>query len=82
MRLNKSTNGCEVNFQHAYVDLYTPPDGLGFDVGKLESKTIYTRDVLPELFRAEYSGRPSQPGLRFQNGASMTLALTLWNKDA
>lgn len=78
----------DVNFANMhYVDLYTPSlDGLGFDVRQTGvQRPIYTRDVLyPHIvFELSVPGQ-TQPTyyLRFQSGASMTLALTLWNKDA
>ncbi len=70
-----------------YVDLYTPiPDGEGF----IEKQTgvlrpLSTRDI-PDPYILLKLAVPSQSQqtfyLRFQNGASMTLPLTLWTRDA
>ena len=78
----------EVDFANMhYVDLYTPlPDGDGYEVrqtGKL--RPVSTRDVFhPQIVFDLLIPTQSQQTyyLRFENGASMALGLTLWNKDA
>ena len=78
----------EVDFANThYVDLYSPVrDGQGFEVKQSGTlRPVSTRDVfypnivfdlsVPTLSRPTYY-------LRFQNGASMSLGLTLWEKDA
>ena len=78
----------EVGFAHVhYVDLYTPlPDGKGFDVKQTGIlRPISTRDVLyPNIIFNLSVPAQSQDTyyLRFKNGASMTIPLTLWTKDA
>jgi signal transduction histidine kinase len=78
----------EVNFANMhYVDLYTPlPGGEGYAVkqsGML--RPVSTRDVThPQIvFSLLVSSRdPETLYMRFQNGASMTLGLTLWTRNA
>ncbi len=70
-----------------YVDLYTPlPDGDGFSVKQTGSlRPVSTRDLLyPHIvFDLSVPTQSQQTYyLRFQNGASMTLGLTLWTKEA
>ena len=78
----------EVGFANThYVDLYTPlPDGEGYIVKQSGSlRSVSTRDVLyPNIVLSVYVPEQSQQTyyLRFQSGASMTLPLTLWKKDA
>jgi len=78
----------ELRFPHMhYVDLYTPLQGSGgFEVKQTGIlRPISTRDVVyPDIiFNLSV---PTQSRntfyLRFQNGASMTLPLTLWTKEA
>jgi signal transduction histidine kinase len=78
----------EVGFANLhYVDLYTPmPDGVGFEVRQTGYlRPVSTRDLLyPHIvFDLDI---PSQSQktiyLRFQNGASMTLLLTLRTREA
>ncbi len=70
-----------------YIDLYTPlPDGKGFAVkqsGVLRPTT--TRDIQHPNIVFNLTIPPQSQGtyyLRFQNGASMTLPLTLWTQAA
>jgi signal transduction histidine kinase len=78
----------EVGFANMqYVDLYTPlPDGEGFDVKQTGSlRPASTRDFLdPNIVFNLLVPIQSQQTyyLRFQNGASMTLPLTLWKMNA
>ncbi len=78
----------EVGFANMqYVDLYTPlPDGEGYEVKQTGSlRSVSTRDVLyPHIvFDLDVPTQGQQTYyLRFQNGASMTLPLTLWTRDA
>jgi signal transduction histidine kinase len=78
----------EVDFANMqYVDLYTPlPDGEGFAVKRTGTlRPVSTRDVLgPNIeFNVSVPTRLQQTYyLRFQNGASMTLPLTLWKMNA
>jgi len=70
-----------------YVDLYTPlPDGEGFSVKQTGAlRPVSTRDLLyPHIvFDLSVPTQSQQTVyLRFQSGASMTLGLTLWTKDA
>ena len=70
-----------------YVDLYAPlPDGEGFDVKQTGVlRPVSTRDVLhPRIVFDLSVPIQNQPTyyLRFQNGASMTLPLTLWAQTA
>jgi signal transduction histidine kinase/PAS domain-containing protein len=70
-----------------YIDLYTPLlDGKGFSVKQTGSlRPVSTRDLLYPHFVFDLSV-PTQSQqtyyLRFQSGASMTLGLTLWTKEA
>jgi signal transduction histidine kinase len=78
----------EVGFANTqFVDLYSPSlDGIGFMVkqsGVL--RPVSTRDVVyPKIvFSLSLPTHNQQTYyLRFQSGASMTLPLTLWSKDA
>ena len=70
-----------------YADLYTPlPDGEGFEVKQTGSlMPVSTRDLLYPRIVFDLSIPPQSQQtvyLRFQSGASMTLGLTLWTKDA
>ncbi len=70
-----------------YVDLYSPlPDGGGFSVKQTGVlRPVSTRDVLyPRIVFSLTIPPQSQRTyyLRFQSGASMTLPLTLWTKEA
>jgi signal transduction histidine kinase len=70
-----------------YVDLYYPlPGGEGFAVKQTGSlRPVSTRDVLyPNLvFNLHVPTHSEQTYyLRFKSGASMTLPLTLWTKNA
>jgi len=93
MRLDNETNQTdkwllELGFAHMhYVDLYTPlQDGEGFEVKQTGIlRPVSTRDVLhPNIVFNLSVPTHSQHTfyLRFQNGASMTLPLTLWTKEA
>ena len=78
----------EVGFANTqYVDLYTPlPDNTGFDIKQTGSlRPVSTRDVLyPNIVLSLNIPVQSQNTyyLRFKSGASMTLPLTLWTKNA
>ena len=78
----------EVNFANMhYVDLYMPSqDGEGFEVKQTGLlRPVSTRDVIyPNIVfdLVVPTQSPQTYYLRFQNGASMTLSLTLWTKDA
>jgi hypothetical protein len=78
----------EVRFANTqFVDLYFPsPDGEGFAVKQTGVlRPVSTRDVLhPHIvFKLTLPPQSQQTYyLRFQNGASMTLPLTLWSPDA
>ena len=70
-----------------FIDLYTPlPDGGGFSVkqtGVLRPPS--TRDIPYPLIVLNLTIPPESQNTfysRFQNGAAMTLSLTLWTKDA
>ena len=70
-----------------YVDLYTPrPDGTGFDARQTGVlRPLYTRDLLVSRFVFALdvpAGATEALYLRFQNGESMTLPLTLWQPGA
>jgi len=70
-----------------YVDLYSPaPDGEGFVVKQSgDLRPPATRDVTDPniIFKLDLPTQNQQTFyLRFQTGASMTLPLTLWTKDA
>jgi signal transduction histidine kinase len=70
-----------------YVDLYTPRlDGEGFDVQQTGTlRPISTRDILDPhiVFNLNVPNQGQQTYyLRFQNGASMTLPLTVWKLNA
>ena len=70
-----------------YVDLYTPrADGSGFDVKQTGSfQPSSTRDIQhPRIVFDETIALQDEQAyyLRFENGASMTLALTAWTPDA
>jgi signal transduction histidine kinase len=77
----------EVDFANMqYVDLYSPlPDSEEFTVKQTGAlRPVSTRDVLyPKIVFRMTVPTQSQPTyyLRFQNGASMTLGLTLWTQD-
>ena len=78
----------EVDFTNMqFVDLYTPqPDDQGFVVKQTgNARPLSTRDVLhPQIVFDLIVPTQSQQTayLRFQNGASMTLGLTLWTVEA
>ena len=78
----------EVGFANMhYVDLYTPlPGGNGFEVRQTGAlRPASTRDILyPRIIFDLAVPTQSQQDyyLRFKNGGSMTLPLTLWTKDA
>jgi signal transduction histidine kinase len=78
----------ELGFAHMhYVDLYTPlVVGRGFQVKETGSlRPVSTRDVqYPNIvFDLSVPTHSQQTFyMRFQNGASMTLPLTLWTKEA
>jgi PAS domain S-box-containing protein len=78
----------EVDFANThFVDLYTPLlNGEGFEVRQTgQLRPVSTRDVLhPNIVFNLFVPTLSQQTtyLRFQNGGSMTLPLTLWTKDA
>ncbi len=78
----------EVGFANMqYIDLYTPlPAGDGFEVKQTGSlRPVSTRDVFhPRIVFDLIVPTQSQQTayLRFQNGASMTLPLTLWSRAA
>ncbi len=78
----------EVDFANMYyVDLYTPmADGAGFAVKQSGNlKPVSTRDILyPKIVFKMVVPIQSQQTyyLRFQNGASMTLGLTVWTQEA
>ena len=78
----------EIGFANMhYVDLYTPlPGGNGFGVRQTGAlRPVSTRDILyPRIVFALAVPTQSQQDyyLRFKNGGSMTLPLTLWAKDA
>ena len=78
----------EVNFANMhYVDLYMPSqEGEGFEVKQTGlMRPVSTRDVIyPNIVfdLVVPTQSPQTYYLRFQNGASMTLSLTLWTKDA
>jgi len=78
----------EVGFANThYVDLYSPSlDGEGFEVKQSGAlRPVNTRDlVYPKIVFSLSIPTQSQQTyyLRFQNGASMTLPLTLSTKDA
>ena len=70
-----------------FVDLYTPrPDGTGFDAKQTGIlRPLSTRDLLlPHfIFDLNVPTRTTETiYLRFQNGESMTLPLTLWQPGA
>jgi PAS domain-containing protein len=70
-----------------YADLYLPStNGNGFEVRQTGSlRPVSTRDIpYPNIIFSLNIPPQSQPifYLRFQSGASMTLPLTLWTKDA
>lgn len=70
-----------------YIDLYLPrSDGQGFDVKQTGAlRPVSTRDILyPKIvFSIDLSPQSSQTYyLRISGGASMTIPLTLWTKDA
>ena len=77
----------EVDFANShYVDLYTPLPGGGYRArqsGVL--RPVSTRDVLfPKIvFKLDIPANSTETiYLRFQNGASMSLGLTLWSGPA
>jgi hypothetical protein len=78
----------EVGFANMqFVDLYTPlPDGDGFEVKQTGAlRPPETRDIRhPRIILDLRIPAQSQQTyyLRFQNGASMTLPLTLWTPNA
>ncbi len=78
----------EVNFANMhYVDLYLPSQhGEGFEVKQTGLlRPVSTRDVIyPNIVfdLVVPTQSPQTYYLRFQNGASMTLSMTLWTKDA
>ena len=78
----------EIGFANMhYVDLYTPlPGGNGFEVRQTGAlRPVSTRDILyPRIVFDLAIPTQSQQDfyLRFKNGGSMTLPLTLWTKDA
>jgi hypothetical protein len=70
-----------------FVDLYTPlPDGEGFTVKRTGVlRPAATRDVRYPLIILKLTVPPGSQQtyyLRVQNGASMTLSLTLWTQSA
>lgn len=70
-----------------FIDLYTPlPDGDGFTVKQTGTlRPAATRDVPHNRFIFNLTILPQSQQtyyLRFQNGASMTLPLTLWTQAA
>ena len=70
-----------------FVDLYTPrPDGTGFDAKQTGVlRPLSTRDLLFHriVFNLNVPARTQETVyLRFQNGDSMTLPLTLWRPES
>ncbi len=78
----------EVDFSNTqYVDLYTPlPGGAGFDARRTGVlRPLSTRDLLYPRILFVLNLPPQEQQVyyvRFQSGASMTLGLTLWAKNA
>jgi signal transduction histidine kinase/PAS domain-containing protein len=78
----------EIGFANThYVDLYSPTmDAVGYEVKQSGTlRPVSTRDVLyPNIIFSLNIPTQSQQiyYLRFQNGSSMTLPLTLWTRDA
>ena len=78
----------EIGFANMhYVDLYTPlPGGNGFEVQQTGAlRPVSTRDIsYPRIVFDLAVPTQSQQDyyLRFKNGGSMTLPLTLWTKNA